>query len=572
MDNFPAEVLNRIFFHLHLVQKTQCMLVCKQWAHAIRSFNLLHSISISTSTKRSSVGSRRICSMLSRIKKQPDLGSQTHHLLLDECIDKGFDSSVLPKLFPRLHVLCLRFRRINQHGLDELLLIKPQLGRYRPWHNTLECIVEDQRCYLVPIMLKSGIFNKLTSISVSGTYDYINFSHRDIIKKLKNAPALKTLKLERFPFQLFDFEALHVAAPLLTSLTLIGIFIDTLTIRGEIKPVTHLEKLVIDLEGLQQDPQIGLVEYISEKYTNLIHFSIDFVAEKLDPWEEPEFDDDVFYETLIRPLVFKLGTQLKTFHLVTSQTTLNLFDDLDKKGYQLQDLRFNSRASCVSSELFFGSNQIHTLTTLSLEWMQFQQISMLSALKSLKTLKLSVEDHLDINHDTPKYKGVAFNQILNNCPDRLENLYLYKAHMTMNRPSKELSFIKKLKLVECRLDDKAMAFIPTHCKQLSAFILHHCTFPEVTLDFTLHDLTHFEMIETHKFWFRLTTKYKTLLFTLSVEPPNNAHHIKECFEPNTILVESICKPMFPDLGGSIPNFHIHCHSLKTLYINGRIAF
>jgi hypothetical protein len=571
MDNFPVEVLNGIFLDLPLQQKAQCMLVSRRWAFAIRSFNLLNSISISTSTKRSNVGSRRFCSMLSRVRRQPNLGSQTHNLLLDECIDKGFDTGVLAKLFPRLRTLCLRFKRINQHGLDELLLTKPHLSRYQAWHNTLERIVEDQRCYLVPVMLKSGAFNKLTFISVSGTYDYINFSHRDIIKKLKNAPALRTLKLERFPFQLIDFEALHVAAPLLTSLTLIGIFIDTLTIR-EIQPATSLDKLVINLEGLQQNPQIGLVDYISAKYTNLTYFSIDFGAEKLDPWEEPEFDDDLFYDLFVQPLVFKLGTQLKTLRLITNQITLNLFDDLDKKGYQLQDLRFNSRASCVSSELFFGSNQINSLTTLSLEWMQFQQCSMLETLKNLKTLKLSVEEHLDINHDTPKYKGVAFNHILNHCPDQLENLSLYKARMTIIRPSKEVSLIKHLKLVECRLDDKALTFIPMHCKQLNAFTITDCIFPEVTLDFILHPLSHFEINETHKFWFRLSTMHKTWLYALSIEPPTNLQHIADCFEPNTVTVDATCKPMCPDLGDPIPNFHIHCHHLKTLYINGRRAF
>lgn len=69
-------------------------------------------------------------------------------------------------------------------------------------------------------------------------------SGKELINLRGNAPALKTLALKKFTLSLTDLESLHDKAPLLSSLSLDNVTIDSETLPVEIKPTGYLTKLL----------------------------------------------------------------------------------------------------------------------------------------------------------------------------------------------------------------------------------------------------------------------------------------------------------------------------------------
>jgi hypothetical protein len=53
MNNLSTEVLINIFSHLHLIQKLECLLVCRKWANILGAGYLLEAIQVSASVEQS---------------------------------------------------------------------------------------------------------------------------------------------------------------------------------------------------------------------------------------------------------------------------------------------------------------------------------------------------------------------------------------------------------------------------------------------------------------------------------------------------------------------------------------
>jgi hypothetical protein len=73
MNRLPNELLLDIFVLLPIVQKQECILVCRKWAGIIRSRSLLHTI-------RLPCDERVYNKALKRMEHQPDLCKQVEHL------------------------------------------------------------------------------------------------------------------------------------------------------------------------------------------------------------------------------------------------------------------------------------------------------------------------------------------------------------------------------------------------------------------------------------------------------------------------------------------------------------
>jgi hypothetical protein len=575
MDRVPAEILDRIFIQLHLEQKIECMLVCRKWRQVIRTLDLLHTIVLPSNDFYSNDGLRRFSSLVSAVQTCPSDGVQVERLVLDRCLNEKLDAMLLPTCFPRLRFLCL-----NQARMPSALDLKS--GGFEPWQSSLETIVDISSTLFVPCMLTTGIFSRLTSISLFQYYGSHFLELNKIIDGLRNAPALTKLKLGHFYYYFHHFDMIHQTAPLLKSLSVSGVLLndDSLfnmssldifssTIHDAsldgIAQNGFLETLCIEGDAYLLNQYVWM-RYLSTKYTHLSNFTFNCNI----PSHESDQDDTRHqrYFEFIMPLFARLGSQLKSLKYTNHQLTPDLYRLLDQPGFEFKSLQLNVGASLIQA--MAASHQARFLEHLSLclDIVNMEELKPLKMLAPLKSLALYFR-----KDKYSKKTAISLNNLLSeHCPDGIASLSLDNAILTIDDAGSHCSPLKEIKMMACDITKEALTFITQCCPHLHSLSVLVCLPERFSMDLSFHRLLYVNIETNDRAIFKINTleNNKRNVYKRSCHQPNFISHLQDCYGKHDWPIYATRKSD-QDTFNSLIDIHFTCKSIHTLFLNKRLA-
>ncbi|KAI8880479.1 hypothetical protein K501DRAFT_275542 [Backusella circina FSU 941] len=539
MNRLPVEVLLCIFKLLHPAQKRECLLVCRLWHHVIESSCLWDTIIIT--------GSNAL--------KHSIQGDQTQQLLIET--RNAVELNSLPLLFPYLHFLYI-FQQDDSNTKYENIDVE----NFNSWQHHLQSIVGYS---LLHHVLSTGTYHKLTNITLKDDPCYMEapYTNERIFKCFQSTPALSILRLEDFEIEFDDYEFLHEYAPSLTSLTLCRGAIEDTPMPNIVMPASKMTHLQIDWVNLSGYMQARLVTFIIQKYVNLQHFSFRMQEKNLE-------SEDYFFIECAEPLIQRLGNQLTTFG-INSEISSEVFTLLDESNYHLQHAEFSTRDIIHFTERLISSNQIHSLSTLTLHW-RFS--STLPSFKSLVHLKSLIFKNIPSHsyNGEPNF-SVAFNRLLiEQCPDNLSTLELYNVNLIIDPTllSVPLS-LHRLKLESVDMIQDISECLSTCCPQLKEIHIGASRTQEIILDLPDLNLSLFETFNQSRTYLLTDINNEVYVYDGKNTRTHIRHYLKERYGNHNLSMYPIFKM---GLSGSTENrtiINLTCRSLDTLFIDGRIA-
>jgi hypothetical protein len=470
MNNLSTEVLVNIFSHLHLVQKLECLLVCRKWANILGAGYLFETIQVSASLDHSypdNVNARRSL-ILRKSKSKGHPGKKCKRFLLHRTMLEGKINFVtLATTYPNLN-----FLSIGQDVWYKPFSKPPKEDQFEGWKNNLQVFeCKGQKIYACPDLLKQGVFKRLSTLNIDpnsvGPNDYY---YSQLFLHFGNLPALTHLNLHQFPARISQLEVLHKNAPGLISFTLCGsIHPEQVDLQSlNIKPAEKLTNLHIKkVYKNPKQPDI-LFEYIQLKYTHLNQFT-HCEAHTLCP----DFQRKELIETEWTQLLSTIGPGLKTCRITRAQYTEAIPDLLAKHTTQLENLSVSVGHSNQMLNVIVSENAYSNVNSLSLQLLPLD--FKLSDLKMMTQLK---ELTLDLFIWAFKRVDISFNSIANDLPKSIKKLTMSHANLTVDNNDEELnqdSNITHLDISQSVLDDaNTSLFLTRHLKKLYSLVLARC--------------------------------------------------------------------------------------------------
>ncbi|KAI8887993.1 hypothetical protein K501DRAFT_330216 [Backusella circina FSU 941] len=430
MNNLPFEILNQIFVLLHSQHKVECMTVCRQWRHVIESSSLFHTIRVSDMTQMNK--------LIERVQREPTQGTKVERLILDLEPSDGFDMETIPILFPNVRVF-IAFNIMEDAGYNTST---ERSAPPHPWHNHIEHIAEYASGINIPQLLTSSMCLRLTKLSIYGNDEQHG---RYIIDLLVNAPALKTLSILGFCFNLTDFESLHKNVPNLQSLSIDDTEINCDIKNADIKPATSVTTFELKSTGvfLAKD-EIELLLYISKKYPNLLELSYGVVI-----LDEVDYDLGMVYHDGLVPFMKGLGTRLNTLSLGLNNEIIFPFELLDNAGCQIKKLVLGLIMEQPILEQLARSSQVESIQVLIVNYIvNCNTLNWLKGFRNLKELNLCHPFQRELS----KKKMIDISELLTMLGDTLEVFTLRGVQLSFNAlATRQYPLIKSITLVRVTL-------------------------------------------------------------------------------------------------------------------------
>jgi hypothetical protein len=147
MSILPAEVLINVLQHIHLLEKIECLRVCKRWRRVLK-LGYLYQVIPTVS---------QLGCVMKSIKESDSLGRKCKRLILDGLSFEKVDINQLILSCPNLHHL-----EIQRTVLYQPIVIAPV------WKDHLETIIDNSSTgLLVPKLLDDNVFTKTRTIPLA---------------------------------------------------------------------------------------------------------------------------------------------------------------------------------------------------------------------------------------------------------------------------------------------------------------------------------------------------------------------------------------------------------------------
>ncbi|KAI8877690.1 hypothetical protein K501DRAFT_278202 [Backusella circina FSU 941] len=463
MKRLSVEVISIIFKYLHLKQKLECMLVCKRWANILRSGLDIETVII---VNRKNV----FISLMEKIKVLDDYGRHCRRLMINEPIPHIFDYEALARHFPNLTYLVLNGDdQTESSHLQQKSLIKAeqrQQQQQKPWRIHLKVAKILKYNWRFLYFLDAGVFHSLETLVLSPCNEFSYQFMTSIFGKLKNAPNIKTLSIERLHVDVCDLEELHKSLPKLISLTLKKCFLHCeRSVPVHVQPIHTLKTLQILDFYPSFDVETSIPRYLIFKYSR-----IEKLVMKTPMYSEGKFSQLAHNATCF---IRAIGRHLTSLELHLAFKTPTVFDILDNK-VRLEHL---TARIFLSNRLFnklVSFNGMQNVKTLKLthvphiDFGVFKRFSMLTELelefKEKRGTKFRVELDIILNRDLPK---------------NLESLGLGYIELDINpnnnhHDSNDMPILKQLKLNRSEVSETLPIYIDQRMKMLRNLLLYDC--------------------------------------------------------------------------------------------------
>ncbi|KAI8877200.1 hypothetical protein K501DRAFT_307075 [Backusella circina FSU 941] len=469
MDKLSIEVLNSIFIQLHLINKLECMLVCRKWASIIRDTTLLDTIHLNNEQD-----SDRFFKML---LQDPSRGNQVKRLALNLWFDTGIDNSDLLELLPKLQFLQISIDdQSNQKNYYNTTRF--DLKRLESSRTYIEHILDYRYSQFAFLFLSSGPCPRLTVLEV-------NLDHKlmdSFIDHLKNAPALRKLKIVSREINIANIEQLHANTPQLNSLSIEYSALIYSALPSSIKPAESLTSLLLHTMPVDIETHIVWLHFIRLKYTHLQHLG--FKEHRTDDFPNEEIWNRMINNGLM-PLLISLGTRLKSLALSTIYLEPDLFKKIDKCNSEIQQFA----ADCIRPRNVIShiiqSNQCKFIQKLKLERTPFFSMEIL---KEMICLKL-----LEIDFDPISKPTINLHRLFEFCPNTLETLFIQHAHLNCDATFNQTFPLKKFRFCGAILSKRVERFLSFCLPNLRSLYLISCISSGSRLMLSSINLVHLEL-------------------------------------------------------------------------------
>jgi hypothetical protein len=498
MNHLSTEILTIIFTFLQHKQKMNCVFVCRKWASILCSGLELETTVIPFRQ------SKKFGSLLLKVKSSGNnYGKKCKRLVIQTSFQQYLDYMELAVNFPNLTHLYLHGSEEYEHSESEQLT-EAENKQTQPWKNNIRYIKNDGFGQRFLDILDSGVFNSLTKLELSpGFGKFLNCSK--LFTRIKNAPHVTDIVLKYINIDIIDLELLHKSLSKLTMLALHHCQIESkLTIPTTIQPTSSLKSLkMLRPPFYSFNLTSTVIQYLTEKYTNLQHFSLS----ELNRFAKHDLE---IVTNQIITLLHGIGQHLTDLNFEVhckNFAALEFFNTMKLKSFSI-----NLSLSKQMIRLMGSLQGFHSIQTLKLTEVPLVDFSFFRHFTDLKRLELEFKEKKGAK--APIYLEDMLDQHL---PKTLESLGLayVELHVGQERPDFK-SDIKELKLTHAELSVDLASFLTQHVNKLDTLYLHYCKVGHVEREGRFMVENHGEpLFELPEHWFKFISLQLTNDFTYS---------------------------------------------------------
>jgi hypothetical protein len=381
MNNLPTEILDKIFHPLYQKDKVECLIVCRAWKQVLENTVLFSTVRLQSKLQ--------LDKLVSKIHRDLSKSNEVERLILEIKEIESAEIDTLSFLF--FNIRELEFYGSANKDYD------PRFTKTLPFHSwskSINCIIEPSSNVFTNHILKESLCPVLSEISIRGKEDQ---SGEELTTLLANAPALKCLSLQNYSLPLVNLEFLHDKLPLLSSLSLREIKINSDILPTDVKPAKYMTKLFLNsVYTSSTDKYIDFQKYMINKYPKITNMLYSAMVSNLN-----------FSEAMsngLIPQIQQIAPYLTTLTLMHSHHIPHVFPALDLHGCQLKELtvvgpmnesEINEIAN--SKQTQFIEKQSLYFTPDNISQILLSKLSAFTKLSIIYKEVLKVTEKIDIN-------------------------------------------------------------------------------------------------------------------------------------------------------------------------------
>ncbi|KAI8881975.1 hypothetical protein K501DRAFT_334352 [Backusella circina FSU 941] len=498
--SLPTEILHNIFIYLPIVQKSECLYVCRQWREVIRNLSLFNTIHIKSI--------KALVKFRDLAEQNPTACRQVESLTMSKCVDHSFSKKELLLLFPNLKKIRLikipEKKSISPRSSSPDTSSRQELDLTSTLKNFRMHTIEDFNEFeLVRLLLARDFCSHLVTLTLHAYTVYSSSSY--IFRSLKNMPHLKNLNVFGFDLTMDGCEMIHANIPSLESLKFGQVDFLPCVLPKSIIPATSITQLdVIPDFSRTQAINPGWLKYICRKYTNLRRLKY-----KLCTFYQ-YFELADAYQFQMPLLLQNCGSQLTSLSLNgILDLDLKVIKSLDKNGCRINELEMDIAKSAYVFDALTRTDQPKYIKALTLiHVLPKNNLKDLGRMKCLKSLTINYTkpeefryggvDYGEVGYDR-KRRNIGLMGLFNTFPESLESVSIRYAQIKCDtgdqRQQPKLKQIKKLHLEHVRLakEKRLDDFISNYLPYLQSLALVHVSNLDREFTIPAHHLSDFEL-------------------------------------------------------------------------------
>jgi hypothetical protein len=459
MNNLPTEILDKIFHPLHQKDKVECLIVCRAWKQVLDNTVLFSAVRLQSKLQ--------LDKLVSKIHRDPSKSNEVERLILEIKDIESAEIDILSFLF--FNIRELEFYGSANKDYD------PRFTKtllFHSWSKSINCIIEPSSNVFTNHILKESLCPVLSEISIRGKEDQ---SREELTILLANAPALKCLSLQNYSLSLVNLELLHDKLPLLSSLSLREIKINSDILPTDVKPAKYMTKLFLNrVYTSSTDKYIDFQKYMINKYPKITNMLYSVMVSNLNYL--------VGMDNGLIPQMQQIAPHLTTLALMHSHHNPYVFPALDLHGCQLKELTIVGPMNEGEINKIANSEQTRFIEKLALH-------STRDNISQTLLSKLSVLTVLSINNNpgSQRTENININCLLEPLANNISTLELTYTNLLLDISAfSKCHSLKTLKLKGCSLLMGMDFFISQAFPKLCILIIDACT--GIRLSFYLGDL------------------------------------------------------------------------------------
>ncbi|CAO3607770.1 unnamed protein product [Mucor fragilis] len=442
-DCLPLEILLHCLSYVSKNEKLECLRIKRSTYNTIQASGAIHeSVTVTTEDN--------FADMHAFFTKHKKVGKLVKKLQISQVPLNVYTFMTLPVLFPSIK----EFSYINTVGAQRDYDDREVCKAFKPWAKTLHSLQEFGAPVAAFSLLANVVCPQLTNLSLNlmGMEDEdMKFALYDY---LENCPNVKLLDLKYINTLPEHMERINTHLPNLEVLSLTQVGLPLGSFNTTPKLAEKMETLFLDEFTAVYNFDQWLI-YLSKKCPNLKSLIINKA-------EDMNNSRIVYNETKGMIKLIQQVPKLEFYSTGCFKLTPAIVKAMDSTGLQLKKIELGYLTE-ESFKLLMKSQQIHTLTSLTLSDVSYESMTFrrektfLKNLSSIKHLK-----HLRINQskaevDNPKGNRVPLDDLLASVPS-LESMQMDFFTLVIKRDSEKPfdTKVKRLVLEECYLEVPAL--------------------------------------------------------------------------------------------------------------------
>jgi hypothetical protein len=504
MKNLPTELLHNIFILLPIIQKQECMLVCRRWASLIRSRSLFHTITIRDDDETNRWLLKKFIKL---IHEKPEIGNQVEEITFENQMD-DYTKMVLLSQLPNVNKIVSTW----SGRLEDADAFTPDFSDVFDRKCRIRYLDENEHRGLIGFLIKNRLSSQL--VTLKAPMDLVE----GVSSLLQHMSALKHLTIKNSSVTITGLEELHNTLSSLEMLELWNINLSLKVIPESIIPAMELTRLSVYGEMLNTPAYeyFHWSNYVSKKYINLKHYYF-WMDDDLDVVFGSRNTAQLDYTDLLQ----SIGSQIESWAVdYVSIPNTDKPEALDSFNCQIKNMTINLDEELTILDDLAKTGQRQYIENLLLYRIDpeqdFHALGRMENLKSLSLYFTSYHPTAIVAGDQGRVQEFMRNQVVNlsivfkQLPESVESVSVKLTDVNFNEYGGDEFNIKKLALSGVRPQGRIDRFISNNLPYLHSLTLKDCLEESQVLYLRNHHFSYLHLDQEH---------IKALLITLDVNSP-----------------------------------------------------